>query len=176
MSKDDAAGRKTEDAFEAEVAALQERIDIQKARLCGEEPPPQRTTSELMREAITQNLKVHTRVPGDGFAPDETPAAPQPIVLPREVFEADSTKAMLNAQLLECVGLIRQAAWLYRNSPIQPHDRGTFINQTVNIMEASTKMGDAIRRLGGGEDPIPTTRHVMVLERGEGGRASLENE
>jgi len=176
MDKNDAAGRKTEDVLAAQMEALQERIDRQKERLLGDEYPSPLASSDVTLEQIQDHLHKHGRVPGDGYAPEAVPKQGRKIALPPEVFEADSTKAMLNAQLLECVGLMREAAWLYRNSPVMPQERSTFIHQTVSLMEASTKMGDTIRRLGGGEDPVPTTRHVMVVERGEGVRASLENE
>jgi hypothetical protein len=175
MSKRHAAGRKTDDGFEAAVANLNARIEVQKARLTGETPEEK---AFKVADDILEAAKMRRRVAGDGLAPDEAPAPPRVITLPPEVYRPESTRALLNAQLLECVALMRDAGWLYRNTALEGHERGYFINQTVNLMEASTKMGDAIRRLAGGEDPVSTTRHVMVVERGEGGggKAGLENE
>jgi hypothetical protein len=177
MSEPNAAGRKTDnDALDAVVELMKQRIDIQQARLAQAEAPPQNANPVIAQLLEEQRHRI--RKQGDGVRPDEALTPPSAIALQPEVFQPDSTKALLNAQLLECVGLMREAGWLYRNSRLEPHDRGCFVSQTVNLMEASTKMGDAIRRLAGGEEPVPTTRHVMVVERveGGGGKASLENE
>jgi len=115
------------------------------------------------------------------------PMPAQDIGLAEAVFQPGSTEAFLNAQLLECVAIVRDAGWLYRNSIIQPDERGHFVSQMTAMMEASAKIAAAIGRLKGLEDPVPTTRQVFEVRypdapkpalptRGEGGGVVLENE
>ena len=111
----------------------------------------------------------------------EAPLPAPEIGLDEQVYRPGCTEAFLNAQLLECVAIVRDAGWLYRNSILPPDERGTFVAQTVRMMEASAEISSAIARLRGIEEPVPTTRQVFEVRypdapRGEGGRAILENE
>src|SRR5581483_3526911 len=62
------------------------------------------------------------------------PAALQPlpaakIELPAEALSPEATEGILNAQLLECVALMRDAGWFYRNAALEPGERGHFSTQ-----------------------------------------------
>jgi hypothetical protein len=112
---------------------------------------------------------------------DERPMPAPQIGLDDAVFQPGCTEAFLNAQLLECVAIVRDAGWLYRNTMMMPADRGAFVNQTVDMMKASAEIAAAIARLKGIEEPVPTTRQIFEVKHvdaspGEGGRAVLENE
>jgi hypothetical protein len=117
-------------------------------------------------------------------AKEQSKEAPLPapeIGLDEQVYRPGCTEAFLNAQLLECVAIVRDAGWLYRNSILEPNDRGYFINQTVATMKASAEIAAAIARLKGIEEPVPTTRQVFEMRYPDalpsrGGRAVLENE
>lgn len=107
----------------------------------------------------------------------EKPLPAEPIALDEQVHTAGATEAMLNAQLLECVGMVRDVGYLYRNSPVQPDERGHFINHASTLMGMSAKLAEAINRLRGAAEPVKTTRHVVAIEHVEGGGpAKPENE
>ncbi|HEY1837863.1 MAG: hypothetical protein WBQ17_12985 [Rhizomicrobium sp.] len=107
----------------------------------------------------------------------EKPLPAEPIALDDQVNAPGATEALLNAQLLECVGMVRDAGSLYRNSPIEPNDRGYFINHASKLMEMSAQLAGAINRLRGAPEPVKTTRHVVAIERvGGRGPAKPENE
>jgi hypothetical protein len=112
---------------------------------------------------------------------NERPMPAPEIGLDEAVFQPGCTEAFLNAQLLECVAIVRDAGWLYRNTMMMPADRGAFVNQTVDMMKASAEIAAAIARLKGIEEPVPTTRQIFEMKhtlpaQGEGGSAILENE
>jgi hypothetical protein len=105
------------------------------------------------------------------------PLPAEPIALDELVHAPAATEAMLNAQLLECVGMVRDVGYLYRNSPMQPDDRSHFINHASRLMETSAKLAEAITRLRGAPEPVKTTRHVVAIEHvGGGGTPIPENE
>lgn len=97
----------------------------------------------------------------------------QDIGLAEAVFQPGCTEVFLNAQLLECMAIVCDAGWLYRNSIIPPDERTYFVNQMINLMDASAKISAAIARLKGIEEPVPTTRQIFEVKhalppRGEG--------
>ena len=107
----------------------------------------------------------------------EKPLPAEPIVLDAQVHAPGATEALLNAQLLECVGMVRDVGFLYRNTPAQPDDRGYFINHASKLMEMSAQLAGAINRLRGAPEPVKTTRHVVAIEHvGGGGPAKPQNE
>jgi hypothetical protein len=128
------------------------------------------TLKRLMQSEIAAHLSEPVMV--------EKPLPAEPIALDEQVHGAGATEAILNAQLLECVGMVRDAGFLYRNSKIPPDDRGYFINHTGRLMEISAKLAEAINRLRGAPEPVKTTRHVTVVEHvvGGGGTPNPENE
>ncbi len=180
MSDSNAAGRKTDGlAGDDQPLNAVETLSRRMAELEALRGPPKEACKEeapedRARDAVMQR----TRRYNDNYEPREQPLPAAPIELSEQVYQPDSTKALLNAQLLESVALMRDAGWLYRNSSLMPSDRGDFVSQAIRLMEASAKIGDTIRRLDGGEDPVPTTRHLTVVEykEGGGGKAPLENE
>jgi hypothetical protein len=107
----------------------------------------------------------------------EKPLPAEPIALDEQVYSPGATEAILNAQLLECVGIVRDAGYLYRNTPLTPDDRGYFINHASRLMEISAKLAESISRLKGAPEPVKTTRHIVAIENvGGGGPAKPENE
>lgn len=102
----------------------------------------------------------------------EKPLPAELIALDDQVHASGATEAMLNAQLLECVGMVRDVGYLYRNSPVQPDERGHFINHASRLMETSAKLAEAINRLRGAPEPVKTTRHVVAIEHVGGGGAT----
>jgi hypothetical protein len=107
----------------------------------------------------------------------EKPLPAEPIALDEQVHAPAATEALLNAQLLECVGMVRDVGHLYRNSAMQPDDRGHFINHANTLMETSARLAEAVNRLRGAPEPVKTTRHVVAIEHvGGGGPRIPENE
>lgn len=107
----------------------------------------------------------------------EKPLPAEPIALDEQVHSLGAAEAILNAQLLECVGMVRDAGYLYRNSIAEPMERGQFIHQATQLMEISARLADSINRLRGAPEPVKTTRHVVAVEHvGGGGPAKPENE
>lgn len=110
---------------------------------------------------------------------NEQPLPAAKIELPGEALAPQATEAILNAQLLECVALVRDAGWLYRNSPLHPDDRGSFTHQAINLMRASGDLAKAIALLRGEKD-VPTTRQHYVVQHvndpGVGGLPESKNE
>ncbi len=107
----------------------------------------------------------------------EKPLPAEPIALDEQVHSPGVTEAILNAQLLECVGMVRDAGYLYRNSIAEPREREHFIDQAGKLMDISAKLAEAINRLRGAPEPVKTTRHVVAIEHvGGGGPAKPENE
>jgi hypothetical protein len=93
---------------------------------------------------------------------EQTPASQ--ILLPDEVCDPNITEKLLNAQLGECLALMRDAIFLYRvGGHYAPIEREHFVDQTVNLMKASSEMGAMIHRLKNG-DPKPhekVQRHIV---------------
>jgi hypothetical protein len=88
---------------------------------------------------------------------------PLPVLLPEEIHNPNITEHMLNAQLAECLAMMRDAVWLYRVEPREPHERARFVDQAVSLMKASSDMGAMIHRLKSG-DPKPhekVQRHIV---------------
>jgi len=111
----------------------------------------------------------------------EAPMPAPEIGLDEAVFRPGCTEAFVNAQLLECVAIVRDAGWLYRNCILEPSDRGRFVAQTVDMMKASAEIAAAVARLKGIEEPVPTTRQIFEVKhvdalRGEGGGVRLESD
>lgn len=92
---------------------------------------------------------------------NQTP--PLPVLLPEEIHNPNITEHMLNAQLAECLAMMRDAVWLYRVEPRQPIERQHFVDQAVSLMKASSEMSAMIHRLKNG-DPKPqekVQRHIV---------------
>jgi hypothetical protein len=105
--------------------------------------------------------------------PTDQPLPAAPIALDAQVQGDDITQSLLNAQLLECVAILRDAGHLYRNTAVEPYQRGHFVDQTAKLMETSVQLADAINRLKGAPEPIKTTRHIVAVERVEGGGSAI---
>jgi hypothetical protein len=112
-----------------------------------------------------------------GPAVEHKPLPAEPIALDAQVLLPGATEALLNAQLLECVGILRDAGHLYRNTVIEPNERGFFINHASRLMEISATLAGAVARLRSGQEPVKTTRHITVVEHvGGRGKPDPENE
>ncbi|HWA89015.1 MAG TPA: hypothetical protein VG889_03205 [Rhizomicrobium sp.] len=103
-------------------------------------------------------------------APEPTPANPlsaHALSLPEGIHQPNLTEDLLNAQLAEVLALIRDAAYLYRNSPDPSHVRGEYIGHAESLVSVSTKVADQIARLRGA---TPADKRIhYVVERVEGG-------
>jgi hypothetical protein len=138
-----------------------------------ERPDGRPDVREMLKVIIRDELD--SRMGPKGVA--EKPLPAEPIALDEQVHAPAATEALLNAQLLECVAMVRDAGYLYRNTLAPPDDRGAFILQTGKLMEMSARLADAINRLRGAPEPVKTTRHVVAVEHvGGGGTAKPENE
>ena len=92
------------------------------------------------------------------------PLPPTPIALPEEITHPNITEQLLNAQLAECLLILRDAAHLYRNSPFEPHERGHYVTQPVELMKASAEVAAMVSRLKNG-DARPEIRQRFTVER-----------
>lgn len=90
---------------------------------------------------------------------------PLPVLLPEEIHNPNITEHMLNAQLAECLAMMRDAVWLYRVEPRHPIERQHFVDQAVSLMKASSDMGAMIHRLRNGDPKPPETVQRYVVER-----------
>jgi hypothetical protein len=112
---------------------------------------------------------------------DQTP--PQPVLLPEEIHNPNITEQMLNAQLAECLAMLRDAVWLYRVERREPIERNHFVDQAVSLMKASSEMGAMIHRLRNGDPQPRELVQRFIVERvirgsteGEGGLAIPKND
>jgi hypothetical protein len=166
---------------------------MSRKRQAGSDPEDEESDSPQgepdLRTKISETIEMLQREQSPTKQQSNNEPIPAPeIGLDEVVYRPGCTEAFLNAQLLECVAIVRDAGWLYRNTVLHPEERGSFVNQAINLMEASAKVGEAIARLRGFEEPVPTTRQIFEVRypdapkpalpsRGEGGgRAFPENE
>ena len=114
-------------------------------------------------------------------AKPEKPLPAEPISLADELHQPNMTEKLLNAQLAEALSLIRDAAFLYRNSRAEANERGFYINHAEQMIAASAAIAERIAKLGGGDRAAErrfryTIEHVAGPREGEGGSPDPENE
>ncbi|HVZ70151.1 MAG TPA: hypothetical protein VG891_11865 [Rhizomicrobium sp.] len=90
---------------------------------------------------------------------------PMPTELPADVTNPNITEMLLNAQLVECLTILRGAAYLYREEPHQPYERGQFVNHATSLVKASVKIAAMVHRLKHGEEERPTIHQKFTVER-----------
>jgi hypothetical protein len=91
---------------------------------------------------------------------------PLPVLLPEEIHNPNITEHMLNAQIAECLTMMRDAIFLYRvGGQYAPIEREHFVDQTVKLMKASSEMGAMIHRLRNGDPKPPELVQRYVVER-----------
>jgi len=93
------------------------------------------------------------------------PIPPMPIELPADITNPNITEMLLNAQLAECLTILRGAAYLYREEPHQPSERGYFVTQATNLMKASAEVAAMVHRLKHGPEERPTIHQKFTVER-----------
>jgi hypothetical protein len=93
------------------------------------------------------------------------PLPPTPIVLPAEITNPNITEMLLNAQLAECLLILRDAAFLYRVEQREPIERHHFVDQATNLMKASAEVAAMVHRLKHGPEERPTIHQKFTVER-----------
>jgi len=93
------------------------------------------------------------------------PLPPTPIVLPAEITNPNITEMLLNAQLAECLLILRDAAFLYRVQPREPNERVHYVDQATSLMKASAEVAAMVHRLKHGPEERPTIHQKFTVER-----------
>lgn len=99
-----------------------------------------------------------------GANPEES-LPPTPLDLPAEVTHPNITEMLLNAQLSECVMLLRGVAYLYREELRSESARASLVAQITSLMKASTDVAAMLHRMKGGAEPCPTIHQKFTVER-----------
>ncbi len=132
---------------------------------------------EMLKTVIADRMREISPRTSGPTALKPLPAAK--IELPAEAMSPEATESILNAQLLECVALMRDAGWFYRNAALEPAERGHFSDQTVRLMTASGEIAKVVALLRGRDEPA-SRQHYLVEHvnraAGVGGPMESKNE